>query len=183
MLRAAHGSYARAGLGARQLPRGLGVVVARRMARRAPAFTLVELVVIIALVGVLAVVALARFADRLGFDTLGFADQTRAAIELARKSAIAQRRKVCMSFAANTVTATQASAPGSTAACNMAFTDPATGQALSHPAPAGVSLAASGALDFDALGEPLGASANITVTISGDAARTLTVERSTGHVH
>lgn len=160
--------------------------VALPAVRRRPVaagFTIIELVVTLVVVGVLAVVVLPRFADRRAFDTRGFADQTRAAIELARKAAVAQRRNVCVAVAATSVTLTQATAPGPAAACTTPLTDPASGNALVLAAPAGISLAASAGLTFGALGEPLGAAAAVTVTVSGDGTHTLTVERGSGHVH
>ena len=69
-------------------------------------FTMVELVVTIIVVGILAAVALPRFADRSEFDAAGYADQVRSALEFARNSAIASRRNVCVVIAAGAVSAT-----------------------------------------------------------------------------
>ncbi len=146
-------------------------------------FTLVEVVVVMIIVGILAVVVLPRFVDRLGFDTRGFADQLRSALGLARKAAVAQRRNVCVAFTASSVSATQASAAGQASPCVQPLVDPATGAALALAAPVGVTLAASSGITFSALGEPLGALANVTITVSGDGSQLITVEQGTGHVH
>jgi MSHA pilin protein MshC len=144
-------------------------------------FTITELVAVIAIIAVLAAVALPRFTDRSSFDSIGFADQTRAALQFARKSAVAARRQVCVAVAANTLSITRSTSAGS-GACNAALLDPARGTAFVLAAPAGIALAASGPIAFDPLGRPLGA-ASITVSVSGDPSRTLTIERETGHVH
>ena len=67
-------------------------------------FTLVELVVILIVLGILAVFAMPRFAGREPFDARAFHDSTLAALRYAQKTAIAQRRPVCVSFSANSLT-------------------------------------------------------------------------------
>lgn len=149
-------------------------------------FTLVELIVIMMLVGILAVAAIPRFVDRSAFDATGFSDQTKAALGFAQKSAIAQRHNVCASIAGNTLTLTQAMAPGVATACTAALNNPSTGQPYAIAAPAGVTLAASASpFQFDGLGRPnLAASVTVTVAVPGDASltRTITVETETGYV-
>lgn len=58
-------------------------------------FTLVELVVVMVIVGILAFTAMPRFFDE-GFSERGVHDGVRAAIEYARRSAVASRRYVCV---------------------------------------------------------------------------------------
>lgn len=146
-------------------------------------FTLVELVVVMLVLGVLAVAIVPRLADPTGFQARGYYDHARSAVEFARKAAVAQRRNVCVAFAASGLSITRAGAPGAGAACDRLLDDPARGGPYVLSAPAGVTLAASSDLVFNALGEPAGAAANVTITVSGEGNRVITVERGTGHVH
>lgn len=153
-----------------------------RLRRRTAGFTLVELVVTLVIVGVLAVFAIPRFAERSVFDQRGFIDQTHAAIQFARKSAVAQRRNVCVAVAAGAVSVTRALAAGPAAACSAALLDPATGNALNLIAPTGVSLSPATTLVFDGLGRLASPAAGASIAVSG-LATPITVERETGYVH
>lgn len=61
-------------------------------------FTLIELIVIMIVLGILAVTILPRFADRSSFESRGFRDETVAILRYAQKSAVAQRRVVCVAI-------------------------------------------------------------------------------------
>ncbi len=69
-------------------------------------FTMVELVTVIVIAGVIGAAVAPRFFTRNTFDDRGFIDVTLAALHYAQKAAIAQRREVCVAFAADTVTLT-----------------------------------------------------------------------------
>src|SRR5665647_1764936 len=68
---------------------------------RVAGFTLVELVMVLILVGILAVVAIPRFMDKT-FDERGFHDAVQAAVQHARRVAVASRRFSCVNVVAGT---------------------------------------------------------------------------------
>ena len=71
------------------------------MHRSANGFTLVELIMTLIVVGILAVAVLPRFADKSFFEARGFRDETLSLLRYAQKSAVAQRRTVCVDVKAD----------------------------------------------------------------------------------
>jgi MSHA pilin protein MshC len=140
-----------------------------------------ELVMVIVIGGILAVVAIPKLAGRLTFESRGFADEVRGAIQYAQKTAIASRRTVCVDITSSTVTLTRAASASSVAACpvDTPVVDPATGTAFTLTAPSGVTLSTAH-FAFDALGQTAAA---VTITVAGDVSRTIAVEQLTGYVH
>jgi MSHA pilin protein MshC len=134
---------------------------------------------VLVITGVLTVVAIPKLADISVFQSRGFTDQVRSALQYAQKTAIAQRRDVCVDIVAGVLNLTRAPAPGAGAACSAGVIDPSTNGAFVLTAPSGVTLSVV-SFRFDALGQP---SAAVAVTVQGDVARTITVEQITGHVH
>jgi MSHA pilin protein MshC len=129
-------------------------------------FTLLELVVTLMIIGVLAVAVLPRFAERSAFDRLGFYDQTLSVLRYAQKTAIAQRRNVCVDFTSTTVTLKIASTAGSAVACTIDLAGPTR-----NSPPAGINFTNAGGVAaipanfvFNALGE---ASSGQTFRVSG----------------
>jgi MSHA pilin protein MshC len=57
-------------------------------------FTLVELIVVMVIIGILGAIGAARYFDRRGFDSAGFAEQTRSMLRFGQKLAVAQSRPV-----------------------------------------------------------------------------------------
>lgn len=61
-------------------------------------FTLIELIMVMVMLGVLAVFAAPRIFNSDDFYARGFHDETLALLRYAQKTAIAQRRTVCVTF-------------------------------------------------------------------------------------
>lgn len=145
-------------------------------------FTLVELIVTMILIGILSVVALPRLNLIGGFDEIGYRDQVVAALEFARKSAIAQRRYVQVSLTGSTLSLDIASGtPEGAAATTYDRQLTLPGSSSNQISPRGsTSLAGPATLVFDPLGRATAASYSYTVT--GESTATLTIDSGTGYV-
>ncbi len=177
-----------AGAGSRRSSRG----TARRrvVSRRAwqgpafhPGFTLVEVVIVMVLAAVLAVVAVPRLISMSDFNARGFHDETLALLRYAHKSAIAQRRSVCVVFTQNSATlgldADQNGATG-TNGCEASLTGPRGDSPGRVTARSPVVYAATPtAVTFDGLGQP---GAGQTIQVLG-ATQQIVLEAVTGYVH
>ena len=170
---------------------------AHRTGCAAHGFTLVELIIVIVLLGVLAVVAAPRIFNNTDFYARGFHDETMALLRYAQKTAIAQRRTVCLAISSPApayISLMAASSAGATT-CDVSVVGPNKntaekpvgsgkwfcekgGPIVGAVTAQGCVCAASAisytttltALSFDGLGQPLdGAGAPIT------AARLITV--------
>lgn len=145
-------------------------------------YTLVELIMTIVIVGIVAVVAIPRFTDSSVFQSRGFADQVQAALRYAQKTAIAQRRNVCVAFtlpAPSTVSLTIANASGAASSCAANLDFPEGGNTIT--APAGIAFAALPTdFSFNALGTPTNAPQTISIT---GVTNGITIEAETGYVH
>lgn len=163
-------------------------------------FTLIELITVIIMMGVLAVFAAPRMFNFNDFNARGFHDETLSLLRYAQKTAIAQRRTVCVTFS-QAAPATAVLAIASVAAsdsCNTALTGPnqnciagtPTGSKGCVTAESGISYSSGPArLNFDGLGQPRAFDSSGAVLASvpaiqvSEATRTIRVETGTGYVH
>lgn len=91
--------------------------------KRQGAFTLVELIMVISILGLLAVVALPRLSDSSSFQAVAFRTNVASALRYAQKTAVSHRRLVCAVVTTNSVTLSIASSYGSTT-CDAALAGP-----------------------------------------------------------
>ncbi len=154
-------------------------------------FTLIELIMTMVVMGVLAAVAIPKIFDVSVFDARGFHDQTLAYLRFAQKTAVAQRRTVCVTFAISpksTVTLSMATAAGTfDCAVSTPLAVPLGNSTGTLTAKSGVGFATLPvSFNFDGLGQPISAlgaaKATQTFQVSG-ASDTITVEAGTGYVH
>lgn len=145
-------------------------------------FTMVELVMVIVIIGIMGAVAAPRFFGTSVFQSRGYADQLKATLRYAQKTAVAQNRFICVTFASASVTLSlDATAPGSahaTATCpGSSMTSPSGQMPYVVSAPGGVTLSGATSFYFDTLGRP---SATQSILVSSTP---VTVEAETGYVH
>jgi len=165
--------------------------------RRLSGFTLIELVTVMIVIGIMAFMVLPRLDLLRGFDEAGYRDKVKATLEYARKSAVAQRRYVCVNRNGNGLILTRDlrdsdSLSFATVTCpdsgsnrlSLPTSDsrycPSGANANQICAPDSISFtAAPTLLKFSPLGQP---EATATYTISGGGAD-IVVEAETGYVH
>ena len=155
--------------------------MAPRAPRRDLGFTLPELVMVIAIIGILAVMVAPRFMGSQAFASRGFYDEAQAVVRFAQKTAIARRGAVTVCVSATEVSAI------SNANCAAPALIPHplnTTAPLRATAPTGVTVGPVGSFfTFDGLGRPSGAATiTFTSTIAGDPARQIVVAAETGYV-
>ncbi len=150
--------------------------------RRMNGFTLIELIMVLAILGVVAVFLAPKLNPR-DFEARGFHDETLALLRYAQKTAIAQRRTVCVVFTNSTATLSMAATEGSNS-CSVAVVGPKGVSLAAITARSSITYAATPTnFFFNALGQPsVGQSLQVA---SGGTALSLgiTVESETGYVH
>jgi MSHA pilin protein MshC len=153
-------------------------------------FTLIELIMVIVLLGVLAVFAGPRIFDTSVFNSRGFNDETLAMLRYAQKTAIAQRRTVCVTFTGNSASLRIASA-AAVGTCDGNLVGPKGDTPGTITAKSGVTYSPAApppaTVHFDGLGQSLDSSGVVlvvarTITVTG-AGKTITIEPGTGYVH
>lgn len=144
-------------------------------------FTLIELIMVIVILGVLAVFAAPRIFDNSDFTGRGLHDETMALLRFGQKTAIAQRRTVCVTVNSTGITMTLFVANPTPATCTAATA--AQAPTLTPPfAPKGGTGLAGSASPFQFT--PLGSTdqaAAVTITVANSTP--ITVEPGTGYIH
>ncbi len=140
-------------------------------------FTLLELILVMAIAGILAAVAVPRLVGRNSFDTRGFTDQLAATVRFAHKLAISQNQDVFVQLTANDATLCY------DAGCAGLAPGPGGETPYTITAPNGVTIASPvAALGFDAGGRP-NIAAQLVIQVNGAGAYNVRVEQETGYVH
>jgi MSHA pilin protein MshC len=151
-------------------------------------FTLIELILVIVMLGVLAVFAAPRMLSTGDFYARGFHDETLGLMRYAQKTAIAQRRIVCVAVTTSADSPPNASANLSLAAvagsalCDTPLSGP-TGGAAVITARSGVDYSASTSFNFNGLGQPSAAQSIQVTNASVAMGNPIIVEADTGYVH
>lgn len=144
-------------------------------------FTIVELIAVIAILGIISAIAAPKLIGNDAFAARGAYSTLLSGIRYAQKTAVAQRTTVYV----NLNTSTRVLCLGYDATCTTAVIDPATKAAYSKTLPSTVDLTQSRTdLAFNSQGYPTsGSDTVLTVTnnVSTEAARTITVWRTTGY--
>ena len=146
-------------------------------------FTLIELIMVLILLGVLAIFVAPRLNTK-DFEARGFHDETLALLRYAQKTAVAQRRTVCVAFTSSSATLSIATT-AATNACAGTLIGP-KGESPAHiTAGSGIAYQAlpGAPFFFNALGQPSEPLA-LQVTQAGvGIGLTVTVVAETGYVH
>jgi MSHA pilin protein MshC len=149
-----------------------------QIARQA-GFTLIELIMVVVILGVLAVVAAPKIFNTGDFAARGFHDETLSQLRNAQKTAVVQRRVVCVQINATGITLTMDTKVSPDGVCNGPVTMPNTprgGSGLTASV-AGLPLTT---FKFNSLGVT---DQNGAITLSIANSTAITVEVDTGYVH
>jgi len=137
-------------------------------------YTLVELMVVMAVIGVLASVAATRTTERSALQTRGFVEELRALLRHSRALAVAQQRDVCVLLTPTQAAAVYDRGTGCDPARPVAR--PGNQDPFVITLPPGVALGGVSQVHFNTAGQPV-PNQNQVITVG---AQTLTVSRETG---
>jgi MSHA pilin protein MshC len=154
----------------------------RAQAASSAGYTLVELVVVIAIAGVLAAFIAPRFWTQQTFSDRGYADELAAALRFTQKAAVITGCPARLTLASASYAAAQQAAAGNS--CNPADTSWATpligadGSNIQNSAPASTTASPAGVYQFDTQGR-LSSSPATTIAVGS---RSITIVAGTGLV-
>ncbi len=154
----------------------------REQTASAGGYTLVELVVVMAVAGVLAAYIAPRFWNQQSFSDRGYVDELAAALRSAQKAAVITGCPAQLSLAASSYAATQQAASGNS--CNPADASWSTpllgpdGSPIQDSAPASTTASPTGTFQFDTQGR-LSSSPASTITVG---THTITIDAGSGLV-
>lgn len=145
-------------------------------------YTLVELVVVMAIAGVLAAFIAPRFWTQQTFSERGYADELAAALRFTQKAAVITGCPARLTLTSTSYAGAQQAAAGNT--CNPADTTWTTaligadGTAIQNSAPSATTSSPAGIFQFDTQGK-LSSSPATTITVGS---RTITIVAASGLV-
>jgi prepilin-type N-terminal cleavage/methylation domain-containing protein len=154
----------------------------REHSASAGGYTLVELVVVMAVAGVLAAYIAPRFWNQQTFSDRGYVDELAAALRSTQKAAVITGCPAQLSLAASSYVATQQAASANT--CNPADASWSTpllgpdGSPIQDSAPASTTASPAGTFQFDTQGR-LSSSPASTITVG---THTITIDAGSGLV-
>lgn len=147
---------------------------------------MIELITVMLLIGLLSAIATPLVFDDRSFNARGLQDETLSLLRYAQKTAIAQRRVVCLAFTPRSASLHFSAAPAQ-ASCDTPLRGPTGDVPGTVTAKAGAFYVTQPAdFNFNGLGQPVDASGTVlpTQTLQINAmSSAITVETVTGYVH
>lgn len=148
---------------------------------------MIELVTVIVILGVLSVFVSPRGFIGQDVQNRGFHDETLSYLRYAQKTAVAQRRSVCIVFTLDSVALSIATSADNSR-CGRALPGPAGGKGSAVLVARQGTVFVNTPVDFtfNALGQPVGAENKAMATQTWQVvrvARSIVVESDTGYVH